>query len=102
MSATQKARATPAAPATLTRRAPMMLATDGWADYALLDTGDGQKLEQYGPYRIVRPEEQAMVSPRRRSDEWERADAHFVGIGDDEGAGRWRYQKPLPETWRME
>jgi 23S rRNA (cytosine1962-C5)-methyltransferase len=102
MSATEKARATPAATATLTRRAPVMLATDGWADYALLDTGDGQKLERYGRYRIVRPEEQAMVSPRRPSEEWERADAHFVGIGDDEAGGRWRYQKPVPETWRME
>jgi len=102
MSATEKARATPAAAATLTRRAPVMLATDGWADYALLDTGDGQKLERYGRYRIVRPEEQAMVSPRRPSEEWERADAHFVGIGDDEAGGRWRHQKPVPETWRME
>src|SRR6478672_7655358 len=43
-----------------------------------------------------------MVSPRRPSEEWERADAHFVGIGDDEAGGRWRHQKPVPETWRME
>ena len=26
------------------------------ADYALLDSGDGEKLEHYGAYRIVRPE----------------------------------------------
>jgi 23S rRNA (cytosine1962-C5)-methyltransferase len=78
-----------------------MLATEGWQDYALLDFGDGQKLERYGRYTIVRPEEQAMGSPRRPAAEWEAADAKFVGIGDDEAAGRWRYRKPLAETWPM-
>jgi 23S rRNA (cytosine1962-C5)-methyltransferase len=77
-----------------------MLATEGWADYALLDFGDGEKLERYGAYTIARPEEQAMGSRRRPAAEWERVDARFVGIGDDE-AGRWRYRKPLPETWPM-
>jgi 23S rRNA (cytosine1962-C5)-methyltransferase len=79
----------------------VILATEGWTDYALLDCGDGQKLERYGPYVIVRPEEQAMVTPRLAAAEWDRADAKFVGIGDDETAGRWRYRTPLPETWPM-
>jgi 23S rRNA (cytosine1962-C5)-methyltransferase len=78
-----------------------MLSTEGWQDYALLDTGDGEKLERYGRYVIVRPEEQAMGSARQPVAEWERADAKFVGIGDDEAAGRWRYRRPLPETWPM-
>lgn len=42
-----------------------------------------------------------MVAPRRPAAEWERADAKFVGIGDDDTDGRWRYPKPLPETWPM-
>ena len=46
------------------RRAPVMLETEGWSDYALLDRGNGQKLERYGAYRIVRPEEQALWSRR--------------------------------------
>jgi 23S rRNA (cytosine1962-C5)-methyltransferase len=78
-----------------------MLATPGWQDYALLDFGAGEKLERYGRYAIVRPEEQAMGSRHLPDDDWEKADAHFVGIGDDETAGRWRYRKPLPETWPM-
>ncbi|KAB2856075.1 MAG: class I SAM-dependent rRNA methyltransferase, partial [Anaerolineae bacterium] len=28
-----------------------------WEDYALLDSGNRLKLEQFGPYRCVRPEE---------------------------------------------
>lgn len=82
-----------------------MLETEGWGDYALLDSGNGEKLERYGPYRIVRPEAQALWTPRRSAKEWESADAKFVGIGEDEATGdsggRWRYRKPLGETWPM-
>jgi 23S rRNA (cytosine1962-C5)-methyltransferase len=78
-----------------------MLETAGWADYALLDSGDGRKLERYGRYRIVRPEEQALWSPRLKPADWEAADAVFVGIGEDEADGRWRYPRPLGETWPL-
>jgi 23S rRNA (cytosine1962-C5)-methyltransferase len=89
--------------AKLARRTPVILETQGWQDYALLDSGNGEKLERFGAYRIVRPEEQAMWTPRLPSREWEQADARFVGIGDDEteSGGRWRYRKPLAETWPM-
>jgi 23S rRNA (cytosine1962-C5)-methyltransferase len=80
-----------------------MLETEGWTDYALLDSGNGEKLERFGRYRIVRPEEQAMGAPRRPAGEWESADARFVGISDEDGetSGRWRYRKPLAETWPL-
>jgi 23S rRNA (cytosine1962-C5)-methyltransferase len=77
-----------------------MLETEGWSDYALLDCGNGRKLERYGPYRIVRPEEQAMWTPRRPKLEWDGADAQFIGVGD-EGDGRWRMPRPLAETWPL-
>jgi 23S rRNA (cytosine1962-C5)-methyltransferase len=87
----------------LNRRAPVILETQGWSDYALIDSGNSEKLERYGKYRIVRPEAQALWTPRRAASEWEAADAKFVGIADDEAAGeaggRWRYQKPIAETW---
>ena len=43
---------------------PQVMRTTGWADYALLDSGGGRKLERYGPYRVVRPEPQCLWSPR--------------------------------------
>ena len=45
-------------------KTPETLVTSGWSDYALLDSGDGKKLERYGRYTVVRPEPQCFWSPR--------------------------------------
>jgi 23S rRNA (cytosine1962-C5)-methyltransferase len=83
-------------------RLPLILEVAPNDDYALLDSGDGQKLEQYGPYRIVRPEGQAIWQRALPGKEWDRADAVFTGDTDEEGLGRWRFPKqPLGETWPM-
>lgn len=85
-----------------TETLPLILEVKGDADYALLDSGDGQKLERYGPYRIVRPEGQALWRPALQQAEWDAADAIFTGDTDEEGMGRWRFPKaPLGETWPM-
>lgn len=81
---------------------PLILEVLPNENYALLDSGDGQKLEQYGPYRIVRPENQALWRPALPDIEWEKADAVFTGDTDEEGMGRWRFPRtPLGETWPM-
>lgn len=90
------------AAAGLVRRYPVMLETEGWKDYALLDSGDGRKLERYGSYRIVRPEPQALWRPRLGPEAWEQADAVFTAGKDEEADGRWKFKKPLGESWRME
>lgn len=83
-------------------RLPVVLEVKPNADYALIDSGDGQKLEQYGPYRIVRPEGQAIWRPALGEAEWLKADAIFTGDTDEEGMGRWRFPRtPLGETWPM-
>lgn len=79
---------------------PGVMRTTGWDDYALLDSGDGRKLERYGPYTVVRPEPQCLWAPRLDAAAWEGADAIF-DPSDEEDAGRWRFQgKPL-EAWAM-
>ena len=82
-------------------RFPVMLETAGFEDYALVDSGDGQKLERYGAYRIVRPEPQAMWRRRAPIGDWESADAVFTGGKDEEADGRWRFPKPIAEEWPM-
>src|SRR5690606_1801048 len=71
-------------------RLPLILEVAPNSDYALLDSGDGEKLEQYGPYRIIRPEGQAIWRRALPESEWNRADAVFTGDTDEEGMGRWR------------
>ncbi len=80
-----------------------VLATAGFADYALLDSGNGRKLERYGRFTVDRPEPQAMWQPKLEPGVWLRADASFKsGSGEEDGeGGRWHKNKPLPETWAL-
>jgi len=86
----------------LETRMPVLLETTGFHDYALLDSGDGEKLERYGAYHIVRPEPQAMWQRRLATDSWDEAHAVFTSGKDEESDGRWRFREPLPETWNMQ
>jgi 23S rRNA (cytosine1962-C5)-methyltransferase len=75
------------------------LVAEPWADYGLIDSGHGRKLERYGRYRFVRPEPQAMWAPAEAA--WD-ADAEFVPGSDEEGGGRWRFDRPVPgEGWEL-
>ena len=75
----------------------------GWRDYRLIDSGDGQKLEQFGPYRFVRPEAQALWTPRLEKYLWQHADGHFItSEQDSEKGGSWRLNSSLPENWQMQ
>ena len=47
-----------------------------WVDYELLDTGEGEKLERFGPYTFARPYEDA-VWPKTLKKEWEGVDGKF-------------------------
>jgi 23S rRNA (cytosine1962-C5)-methyltransferase len=78
---------------------PLVLAGEGWADYRLLDSGDGRKLERYGDYRFIRPEPQALWRPRLAP--WQ-ADGEFVPGADEDGGGRWRFDSPVPtQGWPL-
>ena len=76
-----------------------VLTGEPWADYGLVDSGHGRKLERYGDYRFVRPEPQAMWAPA--SENWA-AHGEFVPGSDEEGGGRWVFHKPVPrEGWPL-
>jgi len=78
---------------------PLILEGGGWSDYALLDSGDGRKLERYGRFRFIRPEPQAMWAPRLP--EWD-ADGEFVPGADEDGGGRWHFLREVPpDGWPL-
>lgn len=85
----------------LTHAFPVMLETAGWSDYGLVDSGDGEKLERYGRHVVRRPEPQAMWRRRLPDSRWAAADAVFAPGGDEDAVGRWRFRRPLAETWPM-
>jgi 23S rRNA (cytosine1962-C5)-methyltransferase len=77
----------------------------GWnpEEYALIDSGNGYKLEQFGKYILARPEPQAIWTPSRPLADWEASDARFSREGDDtDDTGknaRWITSHPVPESW---
>ncbi|HSG45734.1 MAG TPA: class I SAM-dependent methyltransferase [Anaerolineales bacterium] len=70
-----------------------------WKDYALLDSGDGLKLERFGKYVFARPESQAMWK-RSLTSEWKNADAVFIPTGEESG-GHWDFKKKVDKKWQM-
>ncbi|HEX6377283.1 MAG TPA: class I SAM-dependent methyltransferase [Allosphingosinicella sp.] len=78
---------------------PIVLIAEPRADYGLVDSGRGRKLERYGRYRFIRPEPQALWDPAAAA--WE-ADGEFVPGSDEEGGGRWAFHRPVPsEGWEL-
>jgi len=79
-----------------------LVETSGFADYALLDSGSGRKLERFGEVVVDRPEPQALWTPRLSKRDWDKAHAVFSGSEEednDKNRGRWRIDKPVPESW---
>ncbi len=61
--------------------------------YALLDSGNMQKLERIGPYTLIRPSPQAVWTPHLSAVEWSRTDG--VYIRSAEGAGSWEWRRKV-------
>lgn len=76
------------------------LVPEGWDDYELLDSGEGAKLERFGPYVLVRPEKAALWRRALPAARWESADAVFSQA--ERGEGEWQVRRRMPERWRMQ
>ncbi len=74
----------------------MIYLADQWQDYELIDAGDGDKLERWGPYRLQRPDPQA-VWPH---DAWPKPDARY--LRSSSGGGTWQQLGPMPQTWTVD
>ena len=68
--------------------------------YALLDSGNFEKLEQVGLYRLIRPAPQAIWKPRQSKKLWDSADAHY--FRSKSGGGHWKFKQKLPEKWTVQ
>ncbi|NLH64365.1 MAG: SAM-dependent methyltransferase [Erysipelotrichaceae bacterium] len=77
----------------------MLLKADQWKDYACLDAGNGEKLEQWKGAVLRRPDPQAIWPVEDRS-AWKSADAIYHR--SSQGGGSWEYKKKLPEEWTID
>ncbi len=75
-----------------------MFIADKWQDFAVLDTGNGEKLERWGKYTLCRPDPQ-VIWPQGDPQRWKMAQAHY--IRSERGGGEWRFREQLPERWQI-
>ena len=73
-----------------------MWIADKWKDYTVIDTSDGEKLERWGKYTLVRPDPQVIWRPEKKNPLWRTADASYKRSRT--GGGAWSENK-LPESW---
>lgn len=64
---------------------------------ALIDSGEGRKLERFGPIVVDRPEPQALW-PKAAPQRWASAHAVFSATSEDEEKGRWRIDRPVADA----
>lgn len=69
-----------------------------WDDYALLDSGDGEKCERFGSVTVRRPDPEALWPKADPHGPWERVHAAFVA---DAQEGQWRALREMPEEWEV-
>lgn len=67
-----------------------------WTDYEVLDTSDGEKLERWGRYILVRPDPQVIWTTPKNNPLWHSYDARYERSAS--GGGQWTKHR-LPEHW---
>ena len=68
------------------------------ADYELLDSGEGEKLERFGKFVLSRPDPQALWRKSLDATEWKKADGSFTR---DEKKGDWSLKKTITDRWEI-
>ena len=77
---------------------PIAYAED-WTSYELIDSGEGEKLERFSTYTMIRPDPRAIWTHTKPIYIWERADAHFIRT--DSEHGDWQTKKNPPTPWKI-
>ena len=76
-----------------------MKVANNWKDYEIIDMADGEKLERWGNYILVRPDPQIIWKEKSFESEWKKADATYMRSSI--GGGNWNFKKKLPEVWQV-
>ena len=83
----------------IARKEKIMNIAKEWKDYEIIDMADGEKLERWGQFKLIRPDPQIIWKNKSFPNEWKSANARY--IRSNTGGGGWEYKKRLPESWQV-
>ena len=75
-----------------------MWIADQWKDYEVIDTSNGEKLERWGKYILVRPDPQVIWNTPRKDPRWKKKNGHYHRSA--KGGGEWEFFD-LPQEWSI-
>lgn len=75
-----------------------MWIADGWKDYEVIDTSNGEKLERWGDYVLLRPDPQVIWDTPKKDKKWKQLNGHYHR--STKGGGEWEFFN-LPEQWEI-
>ena len=75
-----------------------MWLADQWEDYEVLDTSEGEKLERWGSFLLVRPDPQVIWTAENKDKRWKHPNAHYHR--SSRGGGEWEFFD-LPRQWSI-
>lgn len=75
-----------------------MWIADNWKDYEVIDTSNGEKLERWGKYHLLRPDPQVIWNTPKNNPNWKKINAHYHR--NQKGGGEWEFFD-LPEQWSI-
>lgn len=76
-----------------------MWIAENWKDYGIIDTCEGEKLEHWGKYLLVRPDPQVLWNTPKKHPGWKKPNAHYHRSA--KGGGEWQFFD-LPEQWTIQ
>ncbi len=75
-----------------------MWIADNWKDYEVIDTSNGEKLERWGKYILLRPDPQVIWNTPRNAAQWQKLNGHYHR--SSKGGGEWEFFH-LPNEWSI-
>ena len=67
-----------------------MWIADGWKDYQVIDCSQGEKLERWGKYVLLRPDPQVIWDTPKKNKNWKKLNGHYHR--SKKGGGEWEYR----------
>lgn len=75
-----------------------MFIANNWKDYEVIDTSNGEKLERWGDYILVRPDPQVIWDTPKTLKGWKKMNGHYHR--SSKGGGEWEFFD-LPQQWQI-